>query len=317
MISIATTEQALAFIESQSSGGAPCPPVSFSGELAEIKILIQGSRYHGTLPGDLSKGLWELQEAIYKAAAYALNGPDGSRRLTTEQRQGFELVFEIREGSTDIVAKLEEFLHRIADGLTDMSDANKSLTLVLIAVVLTTGYGASTVVEGSSAAKIDEIKAGALIATEQEKTKQFQILADALSANSVGQRFAQASDEGARAVIRGAPDATSVSIGRVKFSSSEIHEINQRAPKVKSEALVIQEDFSIFGAETRHGSSTRYTLGRRDGSEFSVTVNHDDFMQGDLDRLWAAARDRKGIKLEVNLTLNRGAIRSAQIVQIL
>lgn len=312
-----TVSDALALIEKCQDEEFALTGLSFDGELARLNIVINGERYKGTVPSELARSLWDYQESLYKAVAQVLYGSEDMRKLTSEQRESFELVFRISEGSTDAEAKLSTFLERLADGLTNMSDRNKCITLVLIAVVMATGYGASTVIESQAAAKLEQIKADTQIASEQEKTRQFQVFAATLAQNDEAKRLAQAGDEGTRAIMRGAPDASSLKVGRVRFTSSEIHEVNQRAPKIKSDAKVIQEEFSIFGADTRHNSSTRYTLSRHDGTEFSVTVNHDDFQQADLDRLWAAARERKGIRLEVNLTLNRGVVRAAQIVQVL
>lgn len=73
----------------------------------------------------------------------------------------------------------------------------------------------------------------------------------------------------------------------------------------------------VFSAETRHGSSTKYTLSRASGEEFPITVNHDDYTADDLNKLWNAAKNRTKIKLEVNLTLHKGAVKAAQITQFL
>ena len=290
-----SVSEALAFIDRFHNEDCELAAVSFGGELTNFKIVIDGDRYKGTVPSELARSLWEFQEALYKAVAQVLYGTEDMRKLTAEQRTAFELVFRISEGSTDADAKIETFLERLADGLTNMSDTKKSITLVLIAVAMVTGYGAKTVIEGQSEAKVEQIKADTQIATEREKTRQFEVFAAAISQNEQAKRLAQATDEGTRAIMRGTPDASSLKVGRVQFTSGEINEVNQRAPKVKSEAIVVQEEFSIFGAETRHNSSTRYTLSRRDGTEFYVTVNHDDFQQADLDRLWVAARMRQGI----------------------
>lgn len=85
----------------------------------------------------------------------------------------------------------------------------------------------------------------------------------------------------------------------------------------KSTAEIVREDFRVFGTYAKDVGTTKYTLARKDGSEFTVVVSHDDHKPEDLEKIWAAARDRKPIALEVNLTIQRGAIRAAQIVRVL
>lgn len=51
--------------------------INFEGNLAVFKVVITGDHYHGTVPGELARGIWEYQEAIYRAVAFALyDGPD-------------------------------------------------------------------------------------------------------------------------------------------------------------------------------------------------------------------------------------------------
>lgn len=313
-ICLSSVEDALQFLVEFEQNPEGAPAVAFAGELATLKIVVDGPRYVGTIPGELARGLWDFQEAIYKAAAFAIYGADDIRKLTSEQRDACELVFKVENGSTDLKAKVVDLLNNLVN---NMSSTHKVIAIVTVALILTSGWGAVKVLESSQETKKEQIKAELKVSEEAERTKQLEIFARAIERPEV-RRFESAAEEGTRAVMRGAHDATSVRMGRVKFNGDEIQEANQRAPKVKSSAQVVQEDFRIFGTESKLDGSTKYTLWRvSDSTEFTVNVSHDDLDANDLEKLWKAAKDRKAIRLEVNLTINRSQVRAATIVQVL
>jgi hypothetical protein len=317
-IVLTTIEEALEFLDRYQDEAGPVPSVSVKGDLARLVIVVDGDRYKGTVPGDLARGIWEFQEGLYKAAAWAIYRADDIRKLTSEQRAAFELVFHVQEASTDLIAGVEKFFEKLAESLFNMSDTHKAITVVAIVAIVTTGWAAASVLESREATKREQIKADTDIASEAEKTRQFNVLAGIAQSSATVQRFARASEDGMRGIMRGAPDASRIEMGKAKFSSAEVQEVNTRAPKVKSTADVVQAEFRIFGTESRHDGSTRYVMAYPDGTlEFTVTVNHDEFAPDDLEKMWKAAKERKPIKLEVNLTMNRGAVKGAQIVQVL
>jgi hypothetical protein len=315
-VTLSTFEEALQYI-ADAQDKEILENVKFSGALAELKIIVDGEKYKCSMTGELARGIWEYQESIYKAASQVLYGIEDIRKLTSEQREAFNLNFKIKEGSIDFTALLEKFIEKIVEGFSTMDDKSKIITIVMSVVVLSVGYGAPRVLEASEDTKRAEIVANVQIANEVEKTRQFEIFAKALSDNTNALRFSQATEDGTRALMKSAPDASKISIGRVNFNNQDITEVNQRAKKVKPTAEIVQEEFMVFGAETRHGSSTKYILSRVNGDEFPITVNHDDYTADDLNKLWNAAKTRTKIKLEVNLTMHKGNIRAAQIYQFL
>ncbi|MDN8612755.1 hypothetical protein [Variovorax ginsengisoli] len=313
---LSTTEEALAYLVVLTENSEADKKIIFSGELSKIDIDIEGPRYDSTIPGELARALWEYQEAIYKAGAFVLTGSDDIRRLSAKQREGLELIFKVEHGSTDIQALLEKVVETLGEGFQQMDDANKAMVLIAITVIFAAGFIAWKAISATADVRKERIKADLDIRNEAEKTKQFEVFAR-VAANEKVQRIEKAAEDGTKAVLRSATDATQIAVGRVRLDSDELATLNQRAARVSSTADVIEEEFRIFGTETRFEGATRYVLARGDGTEFPVTISHDELSADDLERLWSAARDRQPIRLEVSITKNRDVVKAAQIVSVL
>jgi hypothetical protein len=287
--------------------------VQFGDLFAQVEIGIEGKNYHSTVPAELARGLWEFQEALYKAVAFALYGVEDGRRLTWPQREQFELVFNVSEGSTQLSASIKDLLGGLTKGFETMDSKHKAWTLVAIAVVLVVGYGAVQLLDNKPV-QIEQIKASLAATAEVEKTRQFEIVAQAAGGATV-EKFAKASEKGARAVVESARDADTIKIGKVRLGRSEIEEVTQRAARDKATANIVVESFTVLRVEPKEGSLTRFLLQRPDGTEFVAILQDDELDAADVQLIWDAARSRKPIDLEITLTTMRNVIRSATILR--
>lgn len=314
MTTISTLDEALAFLASPDYDAT----IELTGALAQLHIEVDGARYHSTMPGELARGIWDLQEALYKAAAFALTGSDDIRRLSAPQRQQLELVFVVKDGSTDLLASLQGFFTALGEGFKTMDDSTKAKTLIAIAAIVTGYLWGDSLLEGYFTQQGRLLDAQARQALSDGENARLKIVRDMIAEQRTVARFDEAMDAGARAIARGAQDASSLRIGPQQIDSAQIQYVNQRAARVPSTSVTVTESFAVFQADTHSHESTRYMLGRPDGSEFAVTVIHEAFSADDLEKLWTAARQRQRIELEVTITTNKdGVVRNAQIISVL
>ena len=314
MPTISTLAEALAFLASPDYDAT----IELTGALAQLHIEVDGARYHSTMPGELARGIWDLQEALYKAAAFALTGSDDIRRLSAPQRQQLELVFVVKDGSTDLLASLQGFFTALGEGFKTMDDRTKAKTLIAIAAIVTGYLWGDSLLEGYFTQQGRLLDAQARQALSDGENARLKIVRDMIAEQRTVARFDEAMDAGARAIARGAQDASSLRIGPQQIDSAQIQYVNQRAARVPSTSVTVTESFAVFQADTHSHESTRYMLGRPDGSEFAVTVIHEAFSADDLEKLWTAARQRQRIELEVTITTNKdGVVRNAQIISVL
>jgi hypothetical protein len=290
--------------------------IKFVDDLANVVIDIEGKNYHSSVPSELARGMWEFQEEIYRAVTYALYGVEDIRKLRPEERATFQLVFEVSEGSTLLTALLEKFTEKLAEGLTKMDSKDKVKTIVAVAIVLTTGWVAISISDGAKEVEKAQIAKEAELGKESAKTDQLNVLKQVAQTSAVSARFAQATEEGAKSIIKGASDADSIRLGRVKFDRSAIVDANQRASKEKAIPLILTEEFMIISGEKRGAEYTKFVIANATHPEFRIVLADEEFEQEAKDKLWTAFRQHKPVKLEVNVTLMRDQIKTAQLVRI-
>lgn len=291
--------------------------IEFFNDISELRIRFEGKGYASSLPGNCLRGLWEYQQCIYKAVAACLYGAEDIRKLTREDLDTFELVFQVQGGSTDLSAKLGEFLGALSGFLSSMDSKDKFKTITAIALVVGLAWSATSIVDSREETKKEQIKATVQVSEESEKTRQFQIFERIITENPTVERFAHYSSEGARSIVKGAAGSNRITLGKSIFDRDEIEEVNQRSAKEAPTAEILNENFTILRSDTRSIGMTKFLVCREDGTEFTAFMQDSDFDENDLRAIWKAAKDRRTIRLEMNATKQRSAIRYAQITNIL
>lgn len=101
----------------------------FSREWSTIRIRVTGDGYGAEIPGEQLRTLWELQECLYRLAAYALHGTTDIRSLTQEERHQFEFKVTLKEGSwISEIATAEFWSSLFENTVGKMSGAEIGLT---------------------------------------------------------------------------------------------------------------------------------------------------------------------------------------------
>ncbi len=338
-LEITNIQQALDFIQANFENEEGISGIKFSDDIISFNADIEGEKYHRTIPSELARGLWEFQEEIYRAVAFALYGEDSIRRLTIEQRSNYQLIFLVSDGSTGLFASLKDFFTKLGEGFTTMDSKHKMVTLVAIAVIMASAWGATHISDNEKEVKLKAISSDGSInekkITSESDIKEKEIAAKAASdrdaaelarlevmskvieRSSIAQRFSKATEDGTRSIIKGASDAKRIKVGKVVFNEEEIQEVNQRSAKEKAEAILLEENFFVTRIEFHTGESTRYWLANRNHPEFPVNIVNEDINADDQQKLINAAQSRKSLPLQVTATFIRGQIKGALIAKII
>lgn len=327
MVKIETTQQALAYLERlQSEPETADLAISFGGDLEYIRIIVEGLEFKHSVTGELARSLSFYQDEIYKAAKFALNGQDGRFQLTQEQKKSFELVIEVRDGSTDLLAPIEKIAEGLATGISNLDPVMLTIVVISVVLILTTGYVATKILEiihetkqkkDSSDAVVAQTEAVSRLAANAlaEQTNVVRALSAQNAPSPIVRRFETAQTEGVKEVLKSVPTATEVTVGGVAFDSDDIKELRRRSPRAKSEYNTVVDVFRVF-ADTAI-TPVRLTLsGALLPGEFSADFP-DDIDESQIEMLWNAIRNKQTLTLEVGATLIREKVRSAVILDVI
>lgn len=311
-------------------GGAERPfpdRIEFTGELESVFIRITGEKYHSTVPGVFARGVWGLQEEVYRAVAYALYGTEDLRKLSKEDYERFNLVFEVDEGSSALQAAVTAFMASLATGLSDMDDTSKLIAVLGVAVILTTGFVVSRIgrahyeaqtkkLEMDGSIKVEEVRSKAEVERMAETTKQIQAM---VGENPVVSQFERATMTGARQIVKSVPDATSATVGITSFDREAIKEIGARAARDIPVSDTLKEEFIIITYKRPENADlARLTLSSRSG-EIAAAMDVSDlgpFSSSQLDKFWDALQRQEKILLHVDVKIAGDVIKQAWVSDI-
>jgi len=298
--------------------------ITFGGELATIDLKFEGPGFHRSLPGAFARGLWGFQEEIYRAVAVALYGTDDLRRLSKEDLQNFNLVFQVEDGSTGFEAAINNFMSELGKGLSDMDDSYKLAAILGVAVVLATGSAVGRIGRSHFDAKTRKVEIDGQVQIEEVRsaaeTKRLAEIAGIIDAavgrQNVVEAFKKATAEGAKQAIKAAPDATSATYGFTSFDQDAIKEITARSARESTDRVTVTDSFLVTGHRRPPGADVaRFSLSNRDG-EMSAIVDLSDagpLTEEQRARFWEAVQGQKMVHLQVTVSSKGGVVKQAVI----
>ncbi|MFU2050562.1 hypothetical protein [Bordetella hinzii] len=308
-------EEALQFLQTlldQNTSDDQLPEdVDIQGELASMLIEIEGANYHSSITGNLSRGLWELQQEIYRAVASTLHGAPNIKRLTKEELQDYNLVIDVEDGCSKLVADVKDIVGHLKDAVNSMESRHKLIFLVTLVVTMTAGTGLTWV-------KNNEISADKTVRMEKEKTAQMEVVRKAAQEVPALERWVQASENGARSIAKSVSDADSLSIGNESLNKQEIAEVNQRAAKEVSDVFKLTGYFRVTSiTEPTSEGVVRVGLSGN-GEEFLAYMNLRDennpIPDAKSNAVFLAPKHSTRVYMEVKVKRASDGIREAFIV---
>lgn len=336
MLKLQSIEDALAFVVQQPGDGAPkFEGVEITGDWAALDIKITGKNYHGTVPGNLARGLWELQQELYRAVAFAKYGVDDIRRIPKQELEQYTLVFKVEEGSSWLTAPIDKFLETLSNAMAGMTSEEKAKLVVKIGLIIATTWGAISLsnhyfdyrTKTEVAAKqqqLDaqrlEIEKARIEADVRRNSEQAELILALAANNQTLSRFRDASAEGAKAVVKSAADADEIRVGQAKFDRTQINEITQRADRETPESVGISGEFRITGFKRAVGSDVARFLLTNEAGELSVIMDlsdTDSFTPEQLRRFWVAVETGAPIELGVQKRVVGDKVKHAWVESIL
>ena len=325
MVVLRTTDEALAHLAKLTvSPETAETAIKFEGDLEFIRFVFEGPGFKHAIPGDLAKGIAVYQEELYRAAKSALYGMDGRFQLSNEQRKAFELVFQVNDGCTELLAPIEKLVEALAQGITGMDPTTLAIVVVLVTLILVGGYVGIKIhsnIQTTKQKQIEESGRAELVEQIVDLSKGMaQSQVDALhvqmqqSRFSVAKRFEEAQETGVKEMLKSVPQATEVEVNGVTFDADDIKEIRRRAKRSKSEYEETVVSCKVFADTYQH--PVRLTLSSPELPSEVKADWPDDVDQGKEAMLWNAVKTKERIFLAVGVTIINGKAKSGVILDV-
>lgn len=325
MITLSTVEEAISHLNLLVNGSQNADTdVVFGGQLEFIRFKFDGKDFNHSIPGDLAKGLAIYQEEIYRAAKFALFGGSSRTQLSYEQRKSFELIFEVDQGSTDVLAPVGVIAGGLAAGVAGMTSTTLAVVIILVVLILAASYVAVNIKEGietTKQKKIDEDSKNQLassvanMATAMTDSNRQAIQAVVHQSQfSIAKKFEDAQENGVKEVLKSVPQAEEVVVNGVKFDSDEIKEIRRRAKRSKSEYEELTVSCNVYADTYQH--PTRLTLTSPELPSEVKADWPDDVDEGKEAMLWDAIKNKERIFLVAGVTIINGKAKSGVIIDV-
>lgn len=227
---------------------------SMDEALTTLSIHIKGDGFKQSIPGEVARAIWILQESLYRSVAEIIHNEPNISKLTSEERKALELNFTVREGSTIFDCSIYAVLKTILKAVEDMESRDKMYVLIAIIVAI---FGVPQVIDyferqNNTAALIEQAK----ILT-QPLNQSMQIASDAIAKSS--------------------KNADSVTIGERQYTKTDIENLNKKTRTHKASYNTLDLRCQIVGIK-KENDGYKIELRAIDGNKvFNARIEKDDF----------------------------------------
>lgn len=260
-------------------------------------VKIEGDRYEGTLTPKLMIGFVEFHEQVLRAYAEIRYGSPSLAKLTNLEKAELDLIFQISKGSTDGEGPLDDILNKILSALPMNNMTGGQVTAFLIVAVLS--FGGYHIFSEWNQTDLDKASLAATQHTADTNAKIVGKLADVISRNNLpaeAVRMRDRATEGYRAIVIGAPDASSIDIQGHQYNADELEKIRAQEPTDRSRAERREDVYIEMIKRTPEYLSLTLRLPNEEYT-FPGRVELSTFDPDKVDDLFDAIRDSKPIRL--------------------
>lgn len=256
--------------------------LDFSGaDWINFHVNYKGPKLRRSLTPSLMLGIVEYQRSLYKAIALVTKGDHRITKLTDEEKDQFELLFTVEEGSTDLFAKAQEIVDSVSGKVFDnMTSAHKMICVLVIALLFFGSQGFENYLSNST--ELRKIEA------QSERDKELTDIIKGLSAerakivDKAAEVVPQAGEvrvEAASAydhIVRNAGGVDSITVQGVSIGSDVIQRLTQSTRR-RAEKVTIKGLFTVSNVDTKTPGGFTVRFEEVDG-ERNITANLNDVL---------------------------------------
>ncbi|ELY5890012.1 hypothetical protein [Cronobacter dublinensis] len=298
------------------------PNVKFEG-WPVLDINVKGERYHSSITSAMLFGMSILNEEIQRAFATIRYGSQNLQRLTNEDKQRLDIVFNISEGSSDAEGVTDKIINAVTsflrDSMTGMTGWQKMLVVIaIVGAASTCGYHyISENAETERHATDRQVEIAQTTSDGINKAISATLDYKINGKSATSEEVTNHGLAGKSALVKqlaADPTVESVTLGNEQLSREELNKFNGRQA-VDRERLEKTDTFFVKGV-TRTGPTNQdininvVRVSNADG--FTIKASADVITQSELTAITDALSNNKTIKIRYLEVIEKGAISLGQ-----
>jgi hypothetical protein len=270
---------------------------------AKVHLNFKGKIFHQTVTASMMRGMVEYQAAFYRIAALLIKDDARTNRLTDQEKDDFELIFKVEEGSSELNAEAAEQLKGVLGKCVDKMSGKQVLTAVIVVALLFFGSPLvanylnndvektriETAFKEETARIESETKRQGIASTErrdtlqvikdlvQENKRKTDLLEHAYKESAVARRAGELNREAVDEILRNSSKADEITIQGVTLKQNLIREIT-RSQRSSSKDVIIRDQFLVVGVESEDDYSFVVRLERVSTREVIVATLEDPLL---------------------------------------
>ncbi|MER8491706.1 hypothetical protein NKH53_26170 [Mesorhizobium australicum] len=316
--------------------------LDFGGaEWAKFHLNFKGEIFQQTVTASMMRGMVEYQTAFYRTAALLIRDDPRTNRLTDQEKDDFELVFKVKEGSSDLNAEAAEQLKGVLGKCVDKMSGKQVLTAVIVVALLFFGSPQianylnndveKTRIETAfkeESARIDaSLKEKQIDSTERlgalqtikelvaENKRKTDLLEKAYKDSETARRIGDLNREAVDEILRNSGKADEVTIQGTTLQQNLIREIT-RSQRSRSKDVIIKDQFLVVGVESEDDTNFTVRLERVTTGEVIVATLEDPLLSAKHHKaIQQAEWRRRAVTVHIAARLVGDTYRDAKILR--
>lgn len=289
-IYIETQDDAWAILDRLLNGNLDpaTTPIDFSkSDWINFNLNYKGGVFNSTLTPSVMSGIVEYQRRLYQVIALVTKGDLKVTRLTDEEKETFELVFKVEQGSTSLYAAAEEIIDTISGKVLDnMTSTHKMICVIIIALLFFGYHGFEAYLDSN----LEHEKISSQTEREKQLTDIIRQLAPAAAEKAklldkAAEAAPEVSDirgnaEGAfEEIVKTAGGVDTLSVQGFELSAETIRNLTQTTRR-RSQKVTVKGLFTVSNVDTKVASGFVIRFDKV-GEELSITANMADAVLAD------------------------------------
>lgn len=327
LVEISSEEEAWNLIES-ITGKAPTIKLTdiqirFSG-WPRITVYVEKPPIAASISPPMMEGLLEFQSELYRAIAELKYSHRDARRLSDADRELYEILVQVKDGSSDIQATLESALNKlIEEAVGKMDQEHVVITVLGLAAVIASGLVLKSYLNDRKAvrlAEIDRAKQADVLANiaalSDQETKRLAALGEVI-AKSAAPELLETGFEGSRdALLKAVAKGPDAKLQGIAISRGDAYEL-RRSARRKPTLSLISKEVRVIDMDT--SNVARRIVNFRDiatGQDFGATIEDAVFEETARKILVEALDNRSNIWIEMKVKEFEGEYRDIRVLTV-